>query len=75
VNQLQRISRRRNQPILNSACRPDEQNLGLITLLELVGYGERGDHMSARASARQNGSHAVTINDLFSIIYVTIDLS
>ena len=62
AHQLQWISRGRNQTILDPARRSDEQHFGVVTLLQLIGDGQRGNHMSARASARQNRPHVVTIN-------------
>src|ERR1019366_4317456 len=47
---------------MRAARGPDEQDLGAITFLELIGDGQRRDHMSARPAARQDCPHQVTIN-------------
>ena len=36
--------------------------------LQFLSDGQRGDHMSARPAARQNGPHGVTINRISVLI-------
>ena len=60
-NQLQRISRRGHEPVLDAACRADEQHLGCVTFPELIGNGQRRDHVSARPATGQDCPHEVTI--------------
>ena len=62
LTNCKRKSCRGNQPVFDAARRADKQHLGLVVALQLLGDGESGDHVSASASARQNGSHAMTIN-------------
>ena len=53
-HQLQRKSGGRNQPVLNASRRADKQHFGGIAGLQFLGDGERGNDVSAGASARQN---------------------
>src|SRR5205823_9475611 len=62
LHQSQRESRSRNQPVLNSPRRPNEQDFSAILLLEFLSDGERGDNVAAGPASRQNGSHKLTIN-------------
>ena len=61
ADQLQRKSGGGDEAVLNAAGRADEKNLSVVSLLELIGDGERGDDVSSRASARQDCAHVVTI--------------
>ena len=62
LTSLQRKSSRRNQPVLDAPRRTDEQYFSAVTLLQFLGNGKRGDHMSAGPAARQNCPHDLTIN-------------
>ena len=59
-HQLQRISRGRHQSVFNPSRRADEQNLGRIFFLELVGNGERGNDVPARPSAGKDRPHGLS---------------
>ncbi len=55
---------RGNQAVLNAPRRPDKQDFRAIGFLQFMGDGERGNNVSAGPAPRQNGSHALTINQV-----------
>ena len=62
-NQTQRESRRRDQAVLDSTRRANEQQFRAVTLLEFLRDGQRRNHMSAGPTSCQYGTHAVTITE------------
>ena len=62
LDQPQRKSRRRNQPVLDATGCADKQYFSAILLLQFVGNGQGGNYVSAGAAPRQNRPHDLTIN-------------
>jgi hypothetical protein len=65
---LQRKSGGRDEAVLDTPRRADEEALAVIAMLELVGDGESRDDVTAGATSCQDCSHGMTINHLFSVI-------
>src|SRR5579863_4026822 len=59
LDETQRKSGGGNQAILNAAGGADEKHVSGVVPLELLGDSQRGDHVSACPTPRQNSPHAV----------------